>query len=97
MPSKRIRVVYTDGRIKEVRIGPKAEVMFERHFKVSMTKASENISAESMYYLAWASLYCAGVEGLDFDSFLDVLEDVDNVGDEKALDPTQLALPQEPS
>jgi hypothetical protein len=96
LPSKRIKVVYTDGKSKEVRIGPKAEVMFERHFKVSMTKAGNDISAENMYYLAWASLHCAGVEPLDFDSFLDVLEDVEKVDGADAVDPSQSAQSPEP-
>lgn len=96
MPSKRIRVSYTDGRTKEVRIGPKAEVMFERHFQVTMGKAGDAVSAEHLYYLAWASLHCAGQEALDFDSFLDVLEDVDHVESKTdQVDPTRPEQPRE--
>lgn len=65
-----------------VRVGPKADVLFERHFQMSMSKAGEDISAERLYYLTWAALYAAGKEGRDFESFLDVLEDVEPVEDE---------------
>lgn len=93
-----LRVVYLDGRNPvDVRIGPKAEVAFERHFKMSMTKAGQDISAEHLYYLAWTSLHHAGKEPLDFDSFLDVLDDVEAIEPETSVDPTPPAHPSEES
>lgn len=84
-----MNVGYTDGRKVKVRIGPKAEVAFERHFQISMSQAAKDISAEKLYFLAWAALHHAGKEALDFDSFLDVLEDVDmDTSEESSVGPT---------
>lgn len=71
-------ITYMDGREPtKVRIGPKAEVMFERKFGISMGAAKEGYSAEHFYYLTWAGLRTAGLEKLDFDDWLDLVEDVD--------------------
>jgi hypothetical protein len=91
MASRWLEVFYVNGRDPvKVRIGPKAEVMFERHFGISMSQAGKDISAEHLYYLAWASLRVAGQEGADFESFLDTLEDVEAVTG-ASLDPTRTA------
>lgn len=88
MASRWLLVSYVDGRdTVKVRIGPKAEVLFERHFGTSMTSAGRDISAEHLYYLAWASLHVAGKESADFESFLDKLDEVDAVEGEP-INPT---------
>ena len=93
-----LRISYLDGRdAVEVRIGPKAEVAFERHFKISLTKAGQDISAEHLYYLAWTALHHSGKEPLDFDSFLDVLDDVDGVDTEAPVDPIEPVQPVDSS
>lgn len=91
MASRWLEVFYVDKRPPvKVRIGPKAEVLFERHFQTTMSKAGQEISAEHLYYLAWAAMHAAGQEAADFESFLDMLEDVEPAtGD--SVNPTQTA------
>lgn len=72
--SKKLTVTYLDGREVEVMMGPKAQVMAERHFGKSLMDLS---NVEEVYYLGWCCLTVAGLEHLDFDSFLDVVDDVD--------------------
>jgi hypothetical protein len=94
----RFKVTYKDGKELEVRVSPKAQVMFERHFKQTMSSFGKDPGAEHLCYLTWAGLHCAGMEGEDYETFLDKLADVDPVdasGEE--ADPTQTAPGPEPS
>lgn len=99
MAAPRFKVTYRDGKVVEVRCGPKAQVTFERHFKATMSAFAKDPGAESAYYLAWAGLHCAGMESLEFDLFLDAVDDIDPIApDEEAEpDPTRRAPGPEPS
>lgn len=81
MPEARwMLVTYLDGRDPiKVRIGPKAEVMYERHFGVSLYNAKQDISAEHLYYLTWCALRSSLKEKLEFDDWLDLVEEVDGL------------------
>lgn len=72
--SKKLIVTYLDGTEIEVAAGPKAQVMAERHFGHSLL---EMATAEEAYYLGWCALSVSGEYDKDFDTFLEVLDDVD--------------------
>lgn len=98
MAAPRFKVVYLDGKELEVRVAPKAQVMFERHYQMTMSAYGKNPGMEHLYYLAWAGLHCAGMEGNDFDTFLGKIQEVEPA-DESVMeaDPTQTAPGPEPS
>jgi hypothetical protein len=95
----KFKVKYKDDRTVEVRCGPKSQVMFERHFKVTMSAFAKDPGAEYAYYLAWAGLHCAGMEGMEFDPFLDAVEDIDAIAPDEMEepDPTRRTPGPEPS
>lgn len=86
----KMKVTYADAREVEVIVTPRAQVETERHFKGTDQAGNQRI--QSHYYLAWASLHYTGKEAGDFESFLDVVADVEEiepvVEDEKTTDPT---------
>jgi hypothetical protein len=86
----KLRVTYTDGTVAEALAGPRAQVACERHFKKPITEIGNSGSIETVYFLAWAALHFAGKEPRGFDDFLDVLDDVEDAGEEKE-NPTQPA------
>lgn len=93
MASKRLRILYTDGRGPvEVIVGPRAQVEVERHFGMAFTDMAK---VEQVYFMAWAAVHYAGGEPRSFESFLDVIEDVEPVKpvsdkvDEQGEGPTQ--------
>ena len=79
----KLRVTYTDGTKKEALAGPRAQVACERHFKKSIVDIGNSGSIETIYFLAWAGLHFSGQESRDFEAFLDVLDDVEDAGEEK--------------
>jgi hypothetical protein len=94
----RFKVVYLDGREVEVRVSPKAQVMFERQYQLTMSAMGRNPGAEHIYYMAWAGLHCAGMEGSDFETFLDKLKDAEAIDSSvEETDPTRTAPGPEPS
>jgi hypothetical protein len=86
----KLKVTYSDGREVEILASPRAQVETARHFKAQ--GGFEGNQLEAGYRLAWASLHYAGKEPADFDAWLDLIADVDEVpltvDDEKATDPT---------
>lgn len=98
MAAPRFKITYSDDRQLEVRVSPKAQVMFERHFQKTMSAYSRDPGAEHLYYLAWAGVHCAGMEPADFEEFLNKLQDVEPLDSAVAeADPTQTAPGQGPS
>lgn len=99
MARLKLKVTYSDGRVAESNVSPKAEVDFERHFGTSINKAGSDMHQQYYYYLAWAGLHYAGRETNDFDTFLGTIDDVENVKDASAddVDPTSPARRPEPS
>jgi hypothetical protein len=84
--TKKLTVTFTDGRDPvETKITPRAQVTAERHFSCSIAAMDH---AEQIYYMVWASLHYSAREPRDFDSFLDVLNDIEPVKeDEQSDDP----------
>lgn len=91
MARMKVKVTYSDGRVVESSVSPKAEVDFERHFGTSINKAGADMHQQYYYYLAWAGLHHAGREPADFDTFLGLIEEVENVRDDEA------GLPEDPT
>jgi len=80
--SKKLIISYLDDREdEEVLAGPKAQVMAERHFGHSLLDME---SVEEAYYLGWCALKVAKRCDVDYDTFLDTLDDVDVPEEEKA-------------
>ena len=87
----KVLVIYVDGRRMSVPASPRAQVMTEREYKGD----EETKSIESGYYLAWASLKAAGKETLDFEAWLDVIEEVEP--SRVQADPTEPVPPSDSS
>lgn len=80
MASKKVKVTYLDGTVKEALASPRAQVMTEQH-----TSWAEN-PITATFYLGWAALHKAGKESQDFETWLDLIDDVEEI--EKKADPT---------
>lgn len=92
MAAPRFKVKYQDGKVLEVRVMPRAQVMFERQYATTMSRLAGDVSAEQGYYLAWAALHCAGMESNDFETFLGLIEEIENNDvkeDIEEVDPTR--------
>lgn len=100
MARMKVNVTYSDGRVVESSVSPKAEVEFERKFGTSINQAAREMHQQYYYYLAWAGLHYAGKEPADFEAFLGLIDEVENVKDPEAQlpeDPTERAPQPEPS
>jgi hypothetical protein len=84
MAKIKMKVTYNDGREVEFLASPRAQVMTEER-----VAGSEGRSILAHYYLAWASLFKAGKEPADFETWLDLIAEAEQVDDEEP-DPTQL-------
>lgn len=91
------KVTYRDGSVKEATTAPKDEVALERQYDVSIAQLTDSgpsgvmllssMRVEHLYYLAWSALSRTSQEHRDFDSFLDVISDLDfGSEDEPAAD-----------
>lgn len=87
----KLKVTYSDGREVPILASPRAQVETARYFKAS--GGLDGNQVEAGYRLAWASLHYGGKEPADFDTWLDLIADVDEIpltgDDEHATDPTQ--------
>lgn len=102
-----MKVTYSDDTEVVVRVSPKAQVQFERHFGKSMFDYGMSPRQEENFYLAWLALRDAKRDAPDdFDEWLDLIDDVDPVSDTPAnpnpgvnpeTDPTQKAPQPETS
>lgn len=84
----KLKVTYSDGRKVDIIASPRAQVMTERNFG----GITDERKVEASYYLAWASLNKAGQEPADFESWLDLVADIEEV-EAKAPDPTLAVQP----
>lgn len=76
------KVIYADREV-EVIATPRAQVMAEERYG----GINESNGLRSTYFIAWHSLFKAGKESDDFDTWLDKIVDVESV-DEKPANPT---------
>jgi len=82
MAAKKVKVTYQDGREEVVKVLPRAQVMTEQHF--SGFKSENALSAT--FHLGWAALQVAGKETIDFETWLNRVEDVEDF--EEPVEPT---------
>jgi hypothetical protein len=75
MAARTVKVVYQDGREETVKVYPRAQVMAEEHF--GGVKNENAISVT--YYFGWAALNISGKETLDYETWLNKIEDVEDV------------------
>jgi len=74
--------VTLPGEVVTVPVTPRAAVNFERHFKVSLTKAiTEQEMMEHWFYLAWECVRLSGRVVKPFDGWLEDVQSVQFVGD----------------
>jgi len=89
MAAKKVKVTYQDGREEIVKVLPRATVMTEQHFN---GMNSENAAAIG-YHLGWASLVTLKKETLDYETWLDRVEDVEVYEDPEKPDETTDEIP----
>lgn len=83
MAAKKVKITYQDERPEEiVKVLPRAQVMTEQHFN---GMNSENMHAIG-FHLGWAALNSLKKTTLDFETWLDQIEDVEVIDEEP--DPT---------
>lgn len=75
MAARVVKVTYQDGREETEKVYPRAQVMAEEHF--GGIKDGNAISFT--YYLGWAALNIAKKETLDYETWLNKIEDVEDV------------------
>lgn len=73
---RQVRINYLDKEPVEVVLPPKVQIQFEDHFNMSLAEMSR---AGHMYWLAWAAATHAGIENVEYDTFLDLIADVEPV------------------
>lgn len=102
MSKNKVKVIYLDGDVVEETWGARAEVEVERRFGMPFTeafKSGEHTPFERLYFLAWATLRYRGKTDVEFDDWLNLVEDCDVVDvsddgvapEDDLKDPTQRA------
>lgn len=86
MAVRKQKVTYQDGRTEVVKVLPRAQVMAEQY--LGGFKQENGLTAT--FYLAWASLNSQQKTTLDYETWLNQIEDVEDLPEE-AADPTQPA------
>src|SRR5690242_10334283 len=89
MAVKKVKIIYQDETREPqiVKVLPRAQVMAEEYLKGFKF---ENVVV-SQFYLGWAALNSLKLETLDFETWLNTIEDVEDV--DETPDPT----PEAPS
>lgn len=83
MPAKKVKITYQDGRPEEiVKVLPRAQAETEKALQGFTT---ENVW-QATYRLGWAALQMLGKTKLDYETWLDQIEDVEDF--EEPTDPT---------
>jgi len=80
----RLRVEPTTGDAYEVSITPKVIVEVERQFAKPMTDLfGEGASFEALYWAGWKASFLAGRSGKSFDDWLDDIENIEPVEEQR--------------
>lgn len=92
-----VKVTYRDGSVKEATTAPRDEIALERTYDVSVASLVEQgpsglmllsgMRLEHLYYLAWSALSRTDQEIRDFDSFIDVISDLDFGSEDEVPEP----------
>jgi hypothetical protein len=81
----RLRIYYSDGREVEVKVKPRAQVETERHVGGDW----QTMAILSVYYMAWSSVRLTDKTTPDFETWLDTIEDVEQLDGDDAPNPTE--------
>jgi hypothetical protein len=93
MAAKKVKISYNDSRPDVVvKVSPRAQVETERHIGGDWT----HMALLSVYHMAWGALRKEDSETPDFETWLDQVDDVEEVEENKA-DPTPEAQSAETS
>lgn len=92
MAAKKVKVTYSDGREVVVKVTPRAQVNTERHIGGDWS----HMALLSAYHMAWGALKQEDPDLPDFETWLDRVEDVEEVEAPKP-DPTPPAQSDETS
>lgn len=86
MSMMQLEVVPVDGDTVTVKVTPKVIVAAERHFKKGMGElfAEKNVTYEALAWCAWQAMMQAGHEVKTFDPWLDGIESINSVDEDKA-------------
>jgi hypothetical protein len=91
----KITLTYLDGTVKDIVPPPRARIETERHFN----GLGRHNAQEATFYMAWTSLKKSGEATEEFDQWIDLLADAEEV-EVPAADaprPTQPAQPADSS
>ena len=89
MAAVRMRIIYVDGREETVKLTPLAQTEAEERFHGISDNTEHAVRAS--YWMAWRSLYQAGKEKDDYETWIKKIEDaevVETVEDKNRMDPT---------
>lgn len=84
----KITLTYLDGTVKDVVPPPRARIETERHFN----GLGRHNAQEATFYMAWVSLKKTGEAAAEFDQWIDLLADAEEV-ETSDVRPTQPAQP----
>lgn len=86
MPAHKLKIFYTDESREPVtvKVTPRAQVNTETHIGGDWAR----MAILSLYHMAWGSLRKIDPETPDFDTWLDTVDDVEEIEPPKP-DPTQ--------
>lgn len=71
-----VKVTYADGRTEETRLTPRALCRAEEHAQINNWAAGDASRIRQSYYLAFIAMRNAGHTTLDFDEWMDTVEDI---------------------
>lgn len=92
MAVKKFKVTYQDDHEEIVKVLPRAQVMTEEHFG----GLTEDNSLSAGFYLGWAAVHVAGKTTLDFQTWLNSVEDVEEYKEPKPT-PGDEPVPTQPA
>jgi hypothetical protein len=78
-----LSITYTNGEKKDLTCIASDMVAFESHFDLSIARLEKEIRLSHLFYLAWHAEKRTGATKDEFDKWLESVEMVSPVGDEK--------------
>lgn len=79
----KLSITYTNGDTKDLTCIASDMVAFESHFDLSIARLEKEVRLSHLFYLAWHATKRLGETKDDFDKWLEGVEMVTPVGDQK--------------
>lgn len=79
----KLSIGYLNGETKELTCIASDMVAFESHFDLSIARLEKEVRLSHLFYLAWHAEKRLGATSNDFDKWLESVEMVSPVADEK--------------